>query len=197
MLTRISPFEPRIFALGRFGLVAAALAASLSLSACGSQSAAAPKAPASAQATPAKAAVPAKTAPAKVYLVNFTARWCPNCKVLEPKLVAARAALARQGAPVEEVRIDFTDDATLKASLPNVEAKGVAPILEHFGGITGLVVLAAADNGEPIDCINRQFSTEAIVNFANSAVERVATTAPGQRFLGGAVCPPPAAQRAR
>lgn len=130
-------------------------------------------------------------APVKVYLVNYTASWCPNCKVLEPKLKLARTMLEQANTPVEEVRVDYSTEGTLRASLPNLAARNLSGLLQRWDGITGLVVLAAADTGEPIDCLNRQFSAEAIANFAKAAVERVATTKPGERFLGGAVCPPP------
>ncbi len=134
--------------------------------------------------------VAAATLPPKVYLVNYTASWCPNCSVLEPKLKIARAILEKANAPVEEVRVDYSSEETLKASLPNLASRNLSGLLERWDGITGLVVLAAADNGEPIDCLNRQFSAEAIANFAQAAVERVAETEPGDRFIGGAVCPP-------
>lgn len=134
--------------------------------------------------------LPPEGVPAKVFLVNYTAAWCPNCRVLEPKLKIARALLEEAKAPVEEVRVDYTNEDTRKGSLPDLATRNLSGLLERWDGITGLVVLAAADTGEPIDCINRQFSAEAIANFAQAAIERVATTKPGSRFIGGAVCPP-------
>lgn len=137
---------------------------------------------------PAKAST--RTAPS-VYLVYFTASWCPNCKVLTPKLAVAEAALRAQNAPVEVVYIDASNAQTLAASEKRLPAKRLDGIYDLWSGITGLVVLAAADNGEPIDCLNRQFSADAIEKFALNAVMRVRDVKPGERFGPGLICPPP------
>ena len=130
-----------------------------------------------------------------VYLVYFTASWCPNCKVLTPKLAAAEAALRAKNAPVEVVYIDASNAQTLAASEKRLPAKRLNGIYDLWSGITGLVVLAAADNGEPIDCLNRQFSADAIEKFALNAITRVRDVKPGERFGPGLICPPPNEKR--
>jgi thiol-disulfide isomerase/thioredoxin len=122
-----------------------------------------------------------------LYVVNFTASWCPNCRLSDPALKKALLSLADP--TIEEVRIDTSNDATWDASTQQAVDKGVVQVHNMYLGTTGLIVLTAADTGERIACLTARIDAEAMAAMIARAKDRVRATPPGQRFTGDLLCP--------
>ncbi|ACT58311.1 TlpA family protein disulfide reductase [Hirschia baltica] len=125
----------------------------------------------------------------EVYLVNLTAEWCPNCKILDPRI--DQAADRFKDGSVERVELDFTNGDTMSEAFKKVNGTFIAGVFADYAGLTGLAVLVSADSGEKIDCINRTMSTDAIEMQIVAAREIVRTTPIGKRETGSIMCPAP------
>jgi thiol-disulfide isomerase/thioredoxin len=135
-------------------------------------------------------AAPAMAAPkVELYAVNFTASWCPNCRISDPAL--RKALLGLSNPAIEEVRIDTSNDATWDASTQRAVDKGVVSVHNMYLGTTGLIVLTAADSGERVACLTARIDADAMRLMITRALERVRTTPRGQRFTGDMLCPKP------
>ena len=137
---------------------------------------------------------PATPQPA-VRVVFFTADWCPNCRVVAPRLEAAL-----RGAPqAERVDIDITDSARWDASLERALDQRVVGLYNAYVGTTGFAVIAAADTGETIACVTRLHEPAVIAAMIARAMVRSQEPAAGARGLGvDAGCPaerPPPLQK--
>jgi thiol-disulfide isomerase/thioredoxin len=121
-------------------------------------------------------------------VVNFTAEWCPNCRIFDPNLHAALEGF--DDGTVELVTIDITDAAAWDASTERAIEANIIPIYNGYVGITGLAVLVAADTGEKIECLNRTLDAEGIAMMIDRSRDRVGTTAPGNRAVRSVMCPP-------
>tara|TARA_R110001632_G_scaffold34398_2_gene87619 strand:- start:1033 stop:1467 length:435 start_codon:yes stop_codon:yes gene_type:complete len=97
-----------------------------------------------------------------VAAVLVFAEWCPSCKVLDPKVEAARTMLEDDAASF--VVLDYTDrDAD--AFFAQADAAGVGePVRALFadGVKTGQLLLIDVENQSVIDTITRQASIEDI-----------------------------------
>jgi thiol-disulfide isomerase/thioredoxin len=131
----------------------------------------------------------AAPAPPVVYAVNFTASWCPNCRLSDPALKKALLNLADPA--IEEVRIDTSNDQTWDASTQRAVDKGVVQVHNMYLGVTGLIVLTAADTGERVSCLTARIDADAMALLISRAKARVQSTPPGQRFTGDLLCPAP------
>lgn len=112
-----------------------------------------------------------------VKLVFFTADWCPNCRIIAPRLDAALARVSG----VERVNIDITDAARWDASLERALDANVVRLYNAYVGTTGFAVFAAADTGETLGCITRLHDAAVIASLAERAKQRVASAAPNAR----------------
>lgn len=133
-----------------------------------------------------------------VKVINFTADWCPNCQILDPRIAEV---LERQAeGEFEYIELDMT--RTVRASeetrmevfadaIRTADSHQAGYLWDWYGGITGMAVLIAADNGEPISCLNRGLSVEDI-DFRFAEARILALRAPaGARKPQGPDCPPP------
>lgn len=125
----------------------------------------------------------------EVYLVNLTAEWCGNCKILDPRLDQVEARF--KDGSVERVELDFTNGDTMSTAFQKVNGTFMAGVFADYAGLTGLAVLVSADSGEKIDCINRTMTTDAIEMQIVAAREVVRTTPIGRRETGSIMCPAP------
>jgi len=132
-------------------------------------------------------ATAASVQPPVVRAVLFRADWCANCHVLEPVLEKAMSDAA--GLPVELVVLDFTNPQKWDQSIEVALDHKVVQVYNAYAGITGLVVLTAADTGERIDCINRTFSAPAMVHALKQAVSVSLSAPKGSRSRASAFCP--------
>lgn len=163
------------------------LALALLVGAASGLSGAALAAPNAGQALATPVAGEARKAPV-LKIVNFTAEWCPNCRIFDPNL---HAALERfDDGSVELVTIDITDAAAWDASTERAIEANIIPIYNGYVGITGLAVMVAADTGERIECLNRTLDTDGIAMMIDRSRTRVGETAPGSRAVRSVMCPP-------
>jgi thiol-disulfide isomerase/thioredoxin len=140
--------------------------------------------------------LPAQAETVLVRVLNFTADWCPNCRILEPNLDAALAAMPQGRA--QRIDLDVTAFRTgtsqeASEALVDVKAKlaqAKADVLwEYYAGITGVVVLVAADTGEPLRCFSRLQDEAAMTAGLADAILRVTREVPGERYRPGTVPP--------
>ena len=88
-----------------------------------------------------------------VKVVNFTADWCPNCRILNPRLDEAIEAF--DDGTIERVDLDVTrvrrstsiiERGQIEAELlEKAGAHQVAYLWDWYGGITGIAVAVSAD----------------------------------------------------
>ncbi len=136
-------------------------------------------------------------AQAPVKIVNFTADWCASCHEFEPKF--ARALENYTTDEVELVTIDLTHlragpdskQATIRTAKALLGFHKAAYLWDWYGGYTGMAVMIAADTGEPISCVDRDYSPKQISDRIQLASILANNAAPGRRRPGGADCPPP------
>lgn len=143
-------------------------------------------------------ALPASAEPV-LKIINFTADWCPNCQILNPRMEEALTAFpdgsieivnldmtkARRGTPQLEVLAIHTDAMRLAG-----EHKA-AYLWNWYGGVTGIAAVIAADNGEPITCFMRTLDTKDIQDRLKLAKILAERGTPGQRKPQGPDCPAP------
>jgi thiol-disulfide isomerase/thioredoxin len=108
----------------------------------------------------AMAACPSVAADPVVRVINFTAGWCPLCRVLDPRLQDAVASFESRG--IALIELDMThltpiDDPAHRALDRSLQTRamehGVGHLWDWYGGHAGIAVIVAADNGEPLTCI--------------------------------------------
>ncbi len=135
-------------------------------------------------------------------IINFTADWCPNCQILNPRIDKAIETLP--DGTVQRIDLDMTkagrrsnfvdtQEAVAQAKATSIE-HNVRYLWDWYGGITGLAVIVAADTGEPISCIMRPMSQKDIQGRIRLASKLVEGAPEGQRKPQGPDCPPPTNQ---
>ncbi|MEM8618047.1 MAG: thioredoxin domain-containing protein [Pseudomonadota bacterium] len=138
-------------------------------------------------------------APAPVVkIINFTADWCPNCAVVDPRIDEALANLNSRDFQLVEVDMtqtkrvpDAVRDAAVREAIQLVDSHQAGYVWDWYGGLTGLSTIIAADNGEPISCIAAMLSVEDI-EFRLKEARILTLRAPaGQRKPQGPDCPHP------
>ncbi len=133
-----------------------------------------------------------------IKVISFTADWCPNCLIIDPRI--AEAITRFPEGEVELVELDMTetygaaDEQKLRVfanAIRLADSHKAGYLWDWYGGVTGLSAVIAADNGEPISCINRTFSTDDI-EFRLKEAQILARKAPaGMRKPQGPDCPAP------
>lgn len=132
-----------------------------------------------------------------VKIINFTADWCPNCQILNPRLEEAMEGF--EDGSIERVDLDVTrirrnsspvDRAEVQTeTLLLADQHQVAYLWDWYGGITGIAVAVAADNGEPLTCFMRPMTAKAIQGQLRLAKMLAEQGTPGQRKPDGPDCP--------
>ena len=133
-----------------------------------------------------------------IKVIRFTADWCPNCRVIDPRIDAAIEQFP--AGLIEVVDLDMTE--TLGAddleklrifadAIRLAERHKAAYLWDWYGGVTGMSAIIAADNGEPISCINRALSRQDIVFRLREARILTNKAPPGGRKPRGPDCPAP------
>ncbi len=128
-------------------------------------------------------------------IINFTAEWCPNCRILDPRMEEAKANYDAD--LIEMVDLDMT--YARGAAKMDVFADAIRLADSHqagylwdwYGGATGIAVIISADNGEPISCLNRAHSVEQMTARMNEALILSERAPAGARRPQGPDCPPP------
>ena len=83
----------------------------------------------------------------KPMLVNFTAKWCGSCKILEPKINQALSDKALADS-IEVVVFDLTDDTSRATSAALAGERGLTDLFQKYAPKTGFSVLIDRNNVE-------------------------------------------------
>ncbi len=139
-----------------------------------------------------------ETAGPVVKVINFTAEWCPNCRIVDPRIDEAIKRFPDD--EIELVDLDMTetwragDEKKLRVfadAIRLADSHQAGYLWDWYGGVTGLSAIISADNGEPISCINRALSVDEI-EFRLKEAKVLTLKAPaGRRKPQGPDCPPP------
>ena len=142
------------------------------------------------------AVLPASAEPV-LKIINFTADWCPNCQILNPRLEEAMDAF--EAGSIERVDLDVT---RISRNTPMIERAQIqteilelanehqaAYLVDWYGGVTGIAVAIAADTGEPITCFMRPMTTKQIQGHMKLAKILAEKGTPGNRKPEGPDCP--------
>ena len=134
-----------------------------------------------------------------VKIVNFTADWCPNCVILNPRLEEVIERFDR--GQIERVDLDMTGASrrapealrikTVSRAVQTADAHQVSYLWDWYGGVTGIAVFISADNGEPLTCVNRGFSVDQMEARMKQAILLAEHGKPGERKPDGPDCPAP------
>lgn len=142
-------------------------------------------------------ALPAAAEPT-VKVINFTAKWCPVCRMLDPRLHDAVERFEDRGAilvNLDQTRLTRRDDAAQKVLMENLHqltaSHNVAYLWDWYGGHAGIAVIVAADNGEPLTCITSALTTNQIADLLQESVILATRVRAGARRPKGTNCPPP------
>ena len=131
----------------------------------------------------------------EILVLNFTADWCPNCQIMDPRM---DAVLPEFGARIARVDLDFTATKTgtemeaaqaFAGAVKRLEDAKAAYLWDYYAGVTGVAVLVAADSGEPLSCITRAVSEATMRDQIAFDLVRVSQLKPGQRYREGDVPP--------
>ena len=139
------------------------------------------------------------TAQSSLKIINFTADWCPNCQILNPRMDEAITAF--NAGSIERIDLDMTKarrgGSVLEIAGVHTAARDRAAqhkagyLWNWYGGVTGIAVVISADNGEPLTCFMRTLSTEDIQSRLRLALLLAEHGTPGRRKPEGPDCPPP------
>ncbi|KCZ94533.1 hypothetical protein [Hyphomonas johnsonii] len=142
--------------------------------------------------------LPAAAGP-KIKIISFTSAWCPLCRVLDPRIEDAMDQF--DPAATEKVELDTTSlrgkDIAADSELANalrltaIHHK-VGAVWDWYGDRTGLAVIVAADNGEPLTCLTASLTARQIAARMQESLVLATHVAPGKRRPDGTDCPPPA-----
>ena len=109
----------------------------------------------------------------KTKAVLIYADWCGSCKVLDPKIKAAQAALAGGKIPgLEFVTLDYTDK-NADGFYAQAEAAGVGPAVKTYldGTIkTGQLLLVDVDDQKIVGKVTKTLDAPQIMNALKEAV---------------------------
>lgn len=94
--------------------------------------------------------------------VYFYADWCPNCKLLSPKVQEARAKDGLDNKEVLFITLNLTDKASIHQSVMMAQALGIADFVQAQGSATGYVALLDATTKKEIARFDRQSDSAAI-----------------------------------
>lgn len=132
----------------------------------------------------------------KVKVIFFTADWCPNCGIVEPRLQSVLDGL--QGDSVERIDIDVTAmsgasemaQANIYAdAIRTLQAANAEYLWDYYGGFTGVAVLVAADTGEPLSCFTAAVDEDTMTRRIRIDTARVSALPAGKRWDGETVPP--------
>lgn len=95
----------------------------------------------------------------RLVAARFTAAWCPQCRILEPRLDDVWPEY--EDADIERVRFDFTLPHRAPMRARAVEA-GIEALYNQLEGRTGFLVLMDRETGEVLETITTEYDREDI-----------------------------------
>lgn len=134
----------------------------------------------------------------KVRVVNFTADWCPSCRIFDPRLHQALDDL--NDPAFEQISIDLTVTKTGSMEQRSkfwdglygyLESRQIDKLHAGFMGFrnTGYAVVIAADTQEPLFCTMGPIAVDDLKFGLLEAKRRVLERKPYDRVPEGADCP--------
>ncbi|MEQ8300230.1 MAG: thioredoxin domain-containing protein [Hyphomonas sp.] len=133
-----------------------------------------------------------------VKVVNFSAKWCPLCRVLDPRIEEAVQNFSHRGVILVELDqthisgVSEQNRMALTAQLQAIlEFHDAAYLWDWYGGHAGIAVIIAADNGEPLACITTALSRLEIEDRLQESLILANRVRAGQRRPNGSDCPAP------
>lgn len=133
-----------------------------------------------------------------IKIVNFSAKWYPLCRVVDPRIEEAVERFSDQGVVLVEMdmtRLDGSGDEGREAVTARLKAvaasHGAAYLWDWYGGHAGIFVIIAADNGEPLTCITRELSLREIEDRFQESLVLASKVRPGRRRQERTDCPAP------
>ncbi len=143
-------------------------------------------------------ALPARAEPI-LKIINFTADWCPNCRILNPRMDEALSIFP--DGEIEMIDLDMSNAGRGSSEMARINASAdamrladdnqVGYLWDWYGGATGIAVVVSADNGEPITCFTRALSVKEMRNRLKLAKILAMRAPQGQRMPNGPNCPAP------
>jgi len=136
----------------------------------------------------------AATSPS-VKIINFTADWCPNCQILNPRMDEAISSFAP--GLVQRIDLDMTaakGPHKMRAfadAIRLADSHQTAYLWDWYGGVTGIAAIVASDTGEPLTCMTRRLTTRQIQDRLAQAIILAENAPAGQRRPDGPDCPAP------
>lgn len=76
-------------------------------------------------------------------------------------------------------------------AIQTADAHQASYLWDWYGGVTGIAVFIAADNGEPLTCVSRALSVDQMERRLKQAVLLAENGTPGARMPDGPDCPAP------
>lgn len=132
-----------------------------------------------------------------VKVINFTADWCPNCQILNPRLDEAIESFEADA--IERVDLDVTrirrDTSLIERGQIQTELTALAHqhrvgyLIDWYGGITGIAVAVSADTGEALGCFMRPMRAKDIQKRLKLAKILAENGRPGSRQPQDLNCP--------
>jgi len=143
------------------------------------------------------ASITAASAEPVLKVINFTADWCPNCQILNPRLDEAIEAF--EAGSIERVDLDVTrirrnSTPVARADVHTellllADTHQAAYLWDWYGGVTGIAVAVSADNGEALTCFMRPMTAKDIEKRLSLAKILAENGKPGNRQPDGVNCP--------
>ncbi len=95
-----------------------------------------------------------------MYVVMFRADWCGACKIVEPNLSRAMAAL--NDPSLQVLVIDITDGPRTERSANLAFDAGIVPQYNNWYGVTGFAAMIDADTKRTLGCVNMVYNAQAM-----------------------------------
>ncbi len=143
--------------------------------------------------------LPSARAEPVLKIINFTADWCPNCHILNPRL--AEAVSEFPASEIEIIDLDLTRmsaeygeqaRATALADAASLaDTHHASALWQKYGPTTGLAAIIAADTGEVIACAMRPMRADDIADQLKLAKILAKYARPGNRTPDHINCPTP------
>ena len=97
----------------------------------------------------------------RLIAARFTADWCGQCAILQPRLDDVWPAY--EDAEIERVVFDFTSDER-DTPRARAAAAGIEHIYEPLEGRTGFLLLIDRESGEVLEMVNTSYDRAAIAD---------------------------------
>ena len=107
----------------------------------------------------------------KVIGVLMHADWCPDCKLLAPKMEQVQRGFSDQG--ILFMEFDMTDDYALSQSQKFAKLLGLSDLFKAYAGRTGYVVLLNAQTHEILGTLRFDHSEEELQQLVATALASV------------------------